>query len=274
VEGTGIAAAAALEAVAQLGYSAVQWSGTTPSLRPREIDTSARRGIRGQLQRLELQCAGIDLFIPPSQFLDDATIDRAVAAVEHAIRFVADIAGSGLSADARPTVSLLLPTAREREPETAAAAQCAAALDHLVTVAERDGIQLADLTAAVDEDAARTRIGISVDPALVLAASRDPAAAVLAAGSNLVSARLVDLYRSGLRGPIGEPGEARLKVDAYRVALDIVGYRRALVVDARQWRDPFGGLRVSLERWCGRTFQARPLHDIPRQQAKQPGGGQ
>ena len=65
----------------------------------------------------------------------------------------------------------------------------------------------------------------------------------------LVSARLCDLLRSGLRGPIGDPQEGRLDVAAYRAALAGSAYRRSVVVDLRQWPDPWAGLERTAEVW-------------------------
>ncbi len=245
----------ALETLARMGFRAVQWPGTTPSLRPRDLDNSARRGLRGQLQRLELGCSGVDLWIPPGQFLDATNIDRAVAAVEQAVRFAADLAIPGTEAEERPVVSVLLPTEAERIASPTMGMQLIAAIEHLAVIAEREGIAIAD-HAIGRMVIAGLRIG--VDPAAALATSKDPAAMVLAGGSGVATARLVDLFRSGLRGPILEPGESRLDVTAYRVALELVGYRREVIIDARQWRDPMGGLRSSLERWAGRPIGARP----------------
>jgi len=39
-------------------------------------------------------------------------------------------------------------------------------------------------------------------------------------------------------------------VTAYLAALDVAGYRRELLADARQWRDPLAGLAAVVDR-CG-----------------------
>lgn len=235
-------AADALSTIARIGYRAVQWSATVAGVRPRDLDDGARRGLRSELRRLELACSGVDVWIPPGHFLDAATIDRAVDALRDAIEFAAALAEPGRE---RPVVCTMLPSLAERK-----AVVSSAALDDAVrtiaSIAEREGILVADH--AVEADA---RLAVGVDPPAAFASSADPVALVAQAGARLASARLVDLFRSGLRGPVGEPGEARLDLDHYRAALDVVGFRRPLVVDARQWRDPRGGLVISVERWAG-----------------------
>lgn len=249
----------ALLAIAGHGYAAVQWSATTPSMRPREFDGSARRGLAAELRRLELRCAGVDAWVPPGHLLDPTTIDRAIAAIEQAIRFAAEMVLPGGSADLRPTVSLLLPTDAELAARPTIAGQLREALRQLSVLAEREGVAVADH--ALDR-IADSPLAIGIDPGAFLAAGRDPSAAVLAAGARLAGARLVDCFRSGLRGPILEPGESRLDVTAYRVALECVGFHRPLVVDARQWRDPLRGLIATIERWVGGSLRRAPIAAI------------
>ncbi len=252
----GAAARDAMIAVAREGYAAVQWSATTPSMRPRELDGSARRGLVGELRRLELRCAGVDAWIPPGHLLDATTIERAVSAVEQSIRFAAELTAPG---EPRPAVSLLLPTETELAARAALAPQVREAFAHLAALAEREGVALADHSM---EPIVGSGLGVGVDPAAHLAAGRDPSLALLQAGASLASARLVDCFRSGLRGPILEPGEARLDVTAYRVAVELSGLRRPLVVDARQWRDPLAGLIASIERWSGGSLRRAPIESI------------
>lgn len=230
----------ALERIASLGYPAVQWSATTPGIRPRELDRSARRGVLERCRRLELSIAGVDAWIPAGDYLDRERVDRAVHAIEEAIRFAAECAAPG---GERPIVALSLP------------AESGAAIDAIAELASRFGVVVAD---HARPPVRRAGIGLGIDPVAVLADGGDPAAAVVAAGSDLASARLADLQRSGLRGPILEPGEARLDLLAYRVALDLAAVRRPLVADARQWRDPLGGLAATLDRWRAGSATLEP----------------
>ena len=74
-------------------------------------------------------------------------------------------------------------------------------------------------------------------------------AVILSLGSALGAVRVVDLQRSGMRGPIGQKGKARLDVAALRVALDVAGFHGLPVVDARQWLAPADGLARSVACW-------------------------
>jgi hypothetical protein len=69
------------------------------------------------------------------------------------------------------------------------------------------------------------------------------------AGSRIVSARIVDLLRSGMRGPVGRSGESRLDVLSFRIALEMAGFRGLPVIDARQWVDPHAGVVASADAW-------------------------
>jgi hypothetical protein len=60
---------------------------------------------------------------------------------------------------------------------------------------------------------------------------------------------VVDLLRSGLRGPIGEQGGSRLDAMAYRLALEMAGFSGLPVIDCRQWQSPQQGVRWCASRW-------------------------
>jgi len=89
----------------------------------------------------------------------------------------------------------------------------------------------------------------SVDCAAVLAAEGRPEEVIARLGSRLGGVRLVDLLRSGLRGPILEPRESRLDALSVRLALEVSGFQGLPVIDARQWHDPRGGIAQSVARW-------------------------
>jgi sugar phosphate isomerase/epimerase len=131
----------ALAALARIGCPCVQWSVTTPGLRPRELDGTARRGILTELKRLELRCSGVDAWIPPGHLLDRSTIDRAIGAIEQAILLASDLAGT--SDRMRPVVAVLVPTEREAGEGTAAS-ELNQAIGALAARAERAGVVLAD----------------------------------------------------------------------------------------------------------------------------------
>jgi sugar phosphate isomerase/epimerase len=218
-----------------LGFSSVQLSATQSGLRPRDLDQSARRDLLATLRRLELELAGVDLWIPPAHFLEAVHIDRAVGAMLSAIEFAADLG--------RVPVSVALP--HEINDEI---------LEAISEAAHRHGAPIAD-HAIPTADSQRPQadselLSVGIDPASWLAAGLDPSEGVVRAGDALQSARLCDLSSTGLRAPVGE-SDGRLDVHAYRASLSVAGYRRPIVVDARQWADPWRGVERTAEMWNG-----------------------
>lgn len=213
------------EAVSSLGFRFIQLSANQPGFRPRELDQSGRRDLLASLRRHELTISGVDLWIPIADFNNAARVDHAMSAVFGTVRFAADLG--------RVPVSLILPED-----------------DKIVgTISERaahDGVELADHRVPIRTSEG---IGIGIDPAAWLSQNLDAAAAALSSASRLVSARVCDLFTSGLRGPIGDRQEGRLNVLEYQVALASAGYSRAVVLDARQWRDVPQGLQQSKLEW-------------------------
>lgn len=222
--------------LSRLGYRGVQLAATDPETRPRELSASARRDLAAALARRELACSGIDLLIPAEHFSDDAFAARAFDAAREAIGLAADLG--------RTTVVL---PALDGAP---------AVREALGAEATFRGVRLAILPGAAGDGSApgsaaahSEPCSACVDCAAVLAAGERPDAVVLALRQALGAVRVVDLQRSGLRGPIGQRGEARLDVAALRVALDVVGFRGLPVVDARQWIAPGDGLARSIACW-------------------------
>ena len=216
-----------LSIAASLGVRGVQLDASDASMRPRDLDAGARRDVGVMLRRLGLVASGIDCFVPVERFADASLAERAVDAVT----------GSLVLAEAlgRVPVCLWLP-----RPDDGGIRQA------ILGEADRRGVPVADFNAA-SRDLAHLSIG--VDPAMELAEGRDPVAVVHALGSRVAAARVVDLLRSGMRGPIGEPGDARLGAAAWRLALELAGFTGLPVIDARQWAEPLQGIRASIDRW-------------------------
>ena len=217
--------AEALDAVAALGVAGVQFDASDPRMRPRELGESARRDLAAALRRRGLVASGIDCFVPVERFADAARVERALEAVQGSVALAESLG--------RVPVCVHLP-----DGDSVVAKE-------LVREADRRGVALADFPFPP----AATTLAVGVDPAAVLAAGGDPAAAVTQAGARVVAARVVDLLRSGMRGPIGEPGSSRLDAMAYRLALELAGFRGLPVIDCRQWTAPVEGARACVARW-------------------------
>lgn len=240
--GDGAALRDAIAWMAGLGLRGVQLSAAFAATRPRDLDRSARRDLAATLARHELLCSGIDLFIPPAHFSDPALVTRAVDAVLGAIGLASDLG----------RVPLTAPIPAEGAAEARAVA-AESALRLGVTMLE-------PVTTGGDAGPLRPEPPFlaCVDTAAVLAAGGDPVSAVVSLGRSLGGVRVVDLLRSGLRGPILERGESRLDAGALRAALELAeplslaadGAGRILpVLDARQWTTPREGVAASVARW-------------------------
>ncbi len=231
-----------LRALSQMGYRAVQLSATQVGTRPRDLDVSGRKDLMVQMRKLGLICAGLDLWIPSSHFADPAFIDRAIHAVEQSVSLAAALG--------RCSVSIALPEQSDQN-----ANQLRDVRQALQASAEHEGIWLADhgLDAVTGKWRCESSsfLGVAIDPPALMAAGHDVPAAVTRLGGSIVIARIVDLLRSGMRGPPNEPNNSRLDFGAYAAALASLPLRTSPVADARQWTDPRAGLRATLERWTG-----------------------
>jgi hypothetical protein len=236
-----------IAAAATLGYRAVQLSATQPGMRPRELDSGDRRGLRAALSRMGIVCGGIDLWIPPQHFTDPAHVDRAMSALDGACGFAADLG--------RCVVCVSLPAAMPGESWQAVASS-----------ADRHGVRIADFAVRQGADASRADVphelvGCGIDPAALIGAGIEPAMHAASLGRRVTSARIVDLLSSGMRGPPGEPSGARLDLAAFAAALALGGASPRCCADARQWVDPRTGLASTLARWTGTSD---PLDDPAR----------
>lgn len=230
----------ALAAIAQMGFRAVQLSATQVGTRARDLDGSGRRGLASHLRRLELSCAGFDLWIPSAHFVDAAFVDRAVDAVSQCALLAAALG--------RCPVSIALP-----EKTTENEGRLREVREALSACAQREGVWIADhglgATTAGTAMNHASALGIGIDPPTILAAGKDLCEVVARCGPHVVTARIVDLLRSGMRGPPSEPHESRLDLLAYAASLAVLPLRFSPVADARQWADPRSGLVNTLQRW-------------------------
>jgi len=202
-------------------------AATQPGFRPRDLDRSGRRDLVAGLRRHELTIGGVDAWIPPEHFVDANRVERARDALLQVIELAGDFG--------RVPVSIRWPT--PDDGPTMDPGLC----DELVGYAERFGVQLIDHAVP---PAGRANLGVGVDTAAALSHSLDPATTIIS--SSPASVRLVDLDIAGMRCP---PGSGRLDLVAVCAAISVLSPRPGIVLDMRQWVDPWAGLEQSLRRW-------------------------
>lgn len=223
--------------IASLGFRSVQLDGTLAGIRPRELSGRARKDLVALLSRLSLGIAGVDLFIPPSHFSDDAQVDRALAAL---------VAGIELAADfGRVPVSFALDISELRDDVVDAIVE--AADGHAVPLAvhhEQDVAALKQWLEKVDQNV----IGAGLDPAAALARKGKAVNAAAALGKKLMVARLCDqVSGDAVRCAVGR---GDLELSGYRVALDLAAHRRGpVVLDVRGMTDPANAAAQAAKAW-------------------------
>lgn len=227
----------AMDRLRELRFRFVQLSASQPGLKPRELDNSARRDLVSTLRRREIEIAGVDLWIRPEHFSDVAHVDRAVNAALDAVTFAADLG--------RVPLSLTLPS--DTEAQNAPADEAAAAV---IAACERFGVPLADHAVPLSERPRHDLLGVGIDPVAWLASSGgiDPAQIASSVPQSILSARLSDLSRTGSRQPPDLPG-GRLNLQEYRIALSAAGYSHPVILDARQWNNPWQALESARDAW-------------------------
>ncbi|NBX35634.1 MAG: hypothetical protein EBR10_00175 [Planctomycetes bacterium] len=229
-----------LEALRSMGYRAVQLSATQPGMRPRELDASARRDLLVRLRRLEMRCAGLDLWIPMEHFASASHADRAVDAMRHAIGLAADLGRVVVSTALPAQTDSNAPVLRDVRSMISQAAAHAG-----VEVADHGSDAVSGQWSAAADDP----IGIGIDPAMLLSLGQDPVAEASRCGPRLRAARVVDMLQSGMRAPPGETDGGRLRLDEYVLALAGAGFQRSPVADARNWTQPRAGLERVRALW-------------------------
>ncbi len=208
-----------IEWAAARGVQRLHLDVTCAGIRPRELDRSARRDLAALFRRLRLTLGGIDAWIPPDHFVDPRHVDRAAAAAVAACDLASELASLGACVQ-RPAVNLHV-----------AGSTSAAVRTSLAHAAETAGVPIADHQWPPSELQTRGgALGVGFDPAAVLMAGEtDPCKALVAIARRVVAVRLSDLSSLG-RVP---PGEGRLDVMAYEVAVAPAVPGACLTVDSR-----------------------------------------
>ena len=228
----------AITQIAEAGFTAIQLDAAMPGLRPRELDTSARRDLLATLARTGLSLAGIDLFIPPDHYSDPAHLDRAAEANHAALSLAAELG--------RVPLTLNLPIdqadASLVNATTAAADDCGSPL---VICSTQNTEQLLSWIKQHGDGVASA----AIDPATLLMARSDPAQAAQQLTGSLGVARLCDATRgqSDSRSPVGQ---GDLDLMAYRVSIDLAQSRHGpVVLDLRALSSPLAAASLARVAW-------------------------
>ena len=222
---------------AELGIPAAQLSATQPGLRPRDLDRPARRDLAATLRRLDLRPAGLDLWIPPEHYGSATHADRAIEAARAAIELARELD--------RIPISLQWPHEGD-----AATAFTASGRDQLLEAAADHRVRLIDHHPAAASSATTSDLDdVGLDPPLHLARGDDPVNAAEQAASRLAAVRLCTLNSNAVRGPLHGGSMDRFDLERLREFLRDIEFTGGLIIDARQWTDPWTGLTLTRNAW-------------------------
>lgn len=217
----------AVERARELGYRCVQLSAATQGIRPRELDTRARRDLAALLARHGLALSGLDLMIPPEHWADPAQLDRALSATLAAIALAGDLGRVPLCT-ALPVASLP-----------------ADVITELLTAADGHGVALAvhceQDTAALKtwlDEIDQPLVGAAIDPASLIASGQGPVDTALDLAGRILVARLDDFSKASGSAGNCPVGSGSLKLLNYRAALSTCNNLRSIVADPRNLPDP------------------------------------
>ncbi len=217
----------AFDWVSQVGFRSVQLDAAVPGLRPRELSERSRKDLVASMSRRGLMVSGVDLFIPRKHYLDPAHVDRAMAVTVEAIGLAHDLG--------RVPLHLGLPMKDLTGDVKSALLEAADGRGVRLAVQCED--QLVSGAAWVSKEQGGT-VGLSLDPATLLALGMDPVKTVHQHAAILAGARLSDALlqaEAGDSGSVGSGircavGEGELDVMLYRLALALVKGRSGPVV--------------------------------------------
>ncbi|HWB19142.1 MAG TPA: hypothetical protein VG711_02495 [Phycisphaerales bacterium] len=236
-----------LSRLSSAGFRHAQLSSLQAGTRPKDLDQSGRRDLAATLKRLELTAAGVDCWVPTEHFVDPERVDRAVAAVCGAIELASDLG--------RVAVSLCFPARKSEGGSNSASngvdndAGLSSVVSAIGNYAAKYGVKIADFGLPVHNWEMSGVIGVGIDVAAAIANGDDPVKVVHGHAAHLVSVRVSDMHRNGMRGPIGDQSAGRLGVLELRVAVMMAIGVQPVVLDARQWPDAWGGIMQSKVAW-------------------------
>lgn len=239
VQATGKLPKQAIALIGEQGYTSIQLDATLPGLRPRELDTTARRDLVATAMRSGLAVAGVDFFIPAEHYSDPQHIDRAAQSAAAACALAGDLG--------RVPVSLNLPVGRVDSGLT----------QTLLDQADAHGVTLA-IHAEADTDElqqwltsqAPQHVGTGLDPAALLIRDHDPSAVAQSLSTHLRIARLSDASRGQADGGRQVVGLGSLDLMAYRVSVDLAPQRLGpVVMDLRGLASPLSAMHQAKAAW-------------------------
>ena len=226
----------AIDVLSSHSWRGIQIDARADGTRPSQLGISARRDLAGLLHRQGMVLAGLDLWLPESAFFEADTIERAVDRTVECIDLATDLGNC--------PISMLL-------PKQVDSSELDSALEVILAKAGGRGVRIADYArdAPGMEPVDVQSHGLGLDPASLLMAGEDPAAAALAWGDRLASARLVDLTGEGNRTVPSMGGRGQLDLVSYKISLGLNPGGRCVVVDLRDCPDPLQGLVQAGEAW-------------------------
>ncbi len=243
VRDAGLSVRAAIEQVATAGFTAVQLDASLAGIRPRDLDRRARQDLLALLKRRDLRLAGWDLFIPRRHYAEPDLLDRAMTATLAAVELAADTG--------RVPLSLQMPIARISDDARASLVEAADVRGVRLAIHAEDQVDAMTAWLAAADVAA---LGVSIDPAAVIALKLDPAELVHRFARRLAAARLSDAPGVGERCVVGR-GE--LDLPDYRVAVDLAASRAGpVVLDLRSLPDPLAAAAAARAAWDRASFPA------------------
>lgn len=228
-----------LSKIAELGFSAVQIDATLPSLRPRELDITARRDLLATIRREGLSLAGVDFFIPAEHYSTPEHVDRAVHSATLACVLAGDLD--------RVPLSLNLPL-QNADP---------AILQTLFEQADINGISVAIHDETQIEQLMQWQLreapphaGAGLDPAALLIRGKDPVKTTQQLAGSLRIARLSDASTGQSDGTRQIVGTGSLDIMTYRLSIDLAPQRIGpVVLDLRGLRSPIQAMQAANKAW-------------------------
>lgn len=217
------------------GIVGVQLSAALKGIRPRELDTSARKDLRALMVRRGMMVSGIDLLIPDEDWVDSGKVDRALSAVNAAHVLAGDMG--------RVPLVINLPVgevAEEIKEELVALAD-----GRSVPLVVQVGEQAAELLAWVKQ-VDHPMVGVAVDPARQLQMKKNVVGTVSEFGDYLMVGRADDVGSDGMRCTLGN---GRLDVLAYQVSLSQCSKLKSVVMELRELSDPIASMHDGHGAW-------------------------